>query len=256
MPANISTFEEAVHESRRQSEAQWSAFKDAFLSTRETCLLILNPKFEGECLGADIKKLLCQPLIDFAVAVWAGPGMKALQRAEECTAALMHEAFSTCGRIAEQQPIEQSERLQLRQFLWQSQEGAERAAASHFQQVRSQLEALGMGDNVEPVVSCICRNIITTSLLSKTNPEMTIRQLHQLVEKSFGTIASKCVPAIKVHFSNVLTRTISPHLVAIEERLLQSVCIFFILPPFPSSLINFIAYIYNVGEQCVIIGVS
>lgn len=230
--AEIATFEEAVHASRRKAESQWPGFKEAFFSTRDACLVILNPKFEGECLGADLKQLLCQPLIDFSTAVWAGPALKALQRAEEHTAALIHEAFNACGKIADQLPVGQDERLQIRQFMWQRQESVERFVSKHFQEAHAQLETQGMGDNVEPVVSNICRNIIKSTLLSKTSPEMTIRQLHQLVERSFASLPGKCVPAIKVHFANCMTRAMNAHLGKIEEHLLQSVCV----PPLPPPL--------------------
>jgi hypothetical protein len=216
----IATFEEAVRECQRRAEAMWPEFRAAYLSTQDSCRLVLDPKFEGSCLGANLTALLCQPLIVFATNLWNTSVLRSLQRAEEGYAALAGEFFGACGRTMEQRPMGQYERLQFRQFLWQSQEAAERASANHFHQVRMRLSAQGM-NNIEGIVSRICKNVITAIVLSKASQKvLTMHQYRQLVEKAFAVVPSKCVPVIQIHFSNVVNRAAAQHLEAIEQRFL------------------------------------
>jgi len=51
-------------------ESSIEIFKDRYMPTKEACEIVLDPRYEGQCLGADINKLACESLLTKTPAVF------------------------------------------------------------------------------------------------------------------------------------------------------------------------------------------
>ena len=222
----MTTFADAIQKSLRQAETLWSQFRDSFLATREACQYILNQKYEGECLGSDLKKLLCEPLISFSVHVWEETIIEALHSAENRYAVLTNDILDLCLKALDTPSLPGPDRMRLRQLLWQCQEGAEKIIFSHFQQAYTRLALKNMHENYESTIRNLCKQVIKTTLLAHATPGLTLRQFHRLVTDSFSVVPRKCASAVSLLFTSSVIGATAAKLSTIEAevfRLIKSV---------------------------------
>lgn len=219
---NPSTFAEAVAEAKRNAETLWPGYRQAYFSSRETCRVILSPDFDGECLGADLKKLLCESLINFSLRIWNETVVKAFQKAEESYIVLSNDAFRTCSTLlgGETDPYEA---IKLKQLLWQSQESAERVVFGLFERIYARMASVNMRQNCEASIRNICKQVIRTSLLPLFTPNMTLVQYHSILQSSFSTIPGKCASAIILLFTNTISHAVFSQLDTLAREIEQLV---------------------------------
>lgn len=220
------SFGDAIRASRRQAELSWPQFRQSFLATREACRYILNPRYEGECLGSDLKKFFCEPLINFSIRVWEKTITDAFHNAESKYVHLTNDILELCRKALDVPSLGDHERLQMRQLVWQCQEGAEQIIFTHFQQIYARLALKNMRENYESTVRAICKQVIKMTLLSQVRPALTLKEFHDLVIQGITLVPEKCASAISLLFTSTIAGAANAKLNAIEAevfRLIKSV---------------------------------
>lgn len=95
-------------------------FKDKFMPTKEACEVVLDPKYEGKCLGADINRLACEPLLEEAPSVWKEVVSDKVPAAMEEVISLSTNMLNDCMEMAideEEEKAAELERIRIKKFF-------------------------------------------------------------------------------------------------------------------------------------------
>ena len=94
-------------------------FKDKFMPTKEACEVVLDPKYEGNCLGADMNRLACEPLLDEAPSVWKEVVSDRVPAAMEEVINLSTHMLHDCIEMAidDEEKAQELERVRIKKFF-------------------------------------------------------------------------------------------------------------------------------------------
>lgn len=93
-------------------------FKDKFMPTKEACEVVLDPKYEGNCLGADMNRLACEPLLVEAPTVWKEVVSDKVPAAMEEVINLSSNMLNDCMEMAiDDDKAAELERVRIKKFF-------------------------------------------------------------------------------------------------------------------------------------------
>ncbi|KAL6064117.1 Dynein regulatory complex subunit 6 [Balamuthia mandrillaris] len=212
--------EEAHERSRELSDGSaelLNQFKDQFLSTKEVCEVVLDPKYQGNCLGADMNKLACDTLLSRAPDAWKSAVIDSVPQNMEQVISLSNNMLEECFEEEEEDelsrepsadgvdpamfaPSRGGESVQLHKFFEMYKSSRERMLRSRMESLKKKIEA-----HTSELVEDACKTALTSQVLSQANRiSGNTQTYHKFVEGTLPQVPLEAAKNIRKRFSELV----------------------------------------------------
>ena len=210
-------------ESYRRAAIEWADFRDQYMQTYEACRILLDPRYGGQCLGADLTSLTCSKLIEAAPLVWRDNVLSRmpdrLYDIMETSRNLLRQCVSVAraNQLSVQSSISlPTDKLRLKKLI----EFCEMVHKRTEQRVAEFRRTL-LGTDATSVVHEACQEAVAEAILSKTDAVKSLRRYHDLMQDALPDVPTLAARKIRQRFASMLEASML-QLSEIERELHQS----------------------------------
>lgn len=195
-------------------------FKDKFMPTKEACEVVLDPKYEGKCLGADMNKLACEPLLNEAPSVWkevvSDRVPAAMEEVINLSSNMLNDAMEMA--IEDEEKEQELERIRIKKFFEFYKSHRERRLRQKMEQLKQEIV-----QDTSAIVQDACKDALASQVLQQSeNIHGSKENYHKLIEGTLPMVPLEAARNIQQRFTEIVGKAIGTIDQMQEEILEQS----------------------------------
>eukprot|EP01089_Gocevia_fonbrunei_P018806 TRINITY_DN6465_c0_g2_i1.p1 TRINITY_DN6465_c0_g2~~TRINITY_DN6465_c0_g2_i1.p1 ORF type:complete len:1068 (-),score=208.00 TRINITY_DN6465_c0_g2_i1:85-3288(-) len=230
-----------AQECSTQTTDEFNGFKDKYMPTREACRVILDPKYEGQCLGADMNKLTCEKLMTDAPNIWKETVVSQvepqLEEVIQMSTALLNECIDQSKMEMDDEIMEISTTTTTTSSPMRSQRGPDKEVklqkffefykGYRERSLRTRMDKLKkkMEHESRIIVADACKDALNSKILlteEKINGgQATLERYHKFVEDRLPQVPVEAAKKMQEKFSELVTQTVH-ELDTLQEEILDT----------------------------------
>lgn len=193
-------------ESSQQASSAYPAFQEKYMATSETCRMVLNPKYNGKCLGADMNQLACGGLLSEAPQYWRSVQQRVPEKLEEMKA-MKSKLAEAANQVAIRRDVPASEREKCQKIVdYLNGITPDNSLIGHMQLVTKNISS-----DPNAMVEDACTSALQDQVLRRASTSSDIRTLrdHQkFLLKSLPIVSSRAAQNIEQKYCQLLQTTV------------------------------------------------